>query len=179
MLAAAAGAGAGIAPGQRALLLLRVLSYDRNLPTRAGGEVRVAVVYRPGAGASERERDALVAAGGELAGRVVVGGRPVHFEPVPFEDGPAFRARLARLRPAALYVCGGLEAEVPDLARAAAEQAALSLCGDRAGLRRGLAVGLVDRGERAGIAVNPRAAAAQGADLDSALLSVAERIERE
>jgi hypothetical protein len=108
VLAAAPAAGAGeISPRQRALLLLRVLVYDRALAQRAGGEVKVAVVFRPEGDAAERE--ALLATFEEL-------------------------------------------------------------------LEGGFSLALVDRGERAGLMLDPEAAAAAGADFDSALLSVAELV---
>jgi len=167
----------GISPGQRALLLMRVLTYDRNLRARAGGEVRVLVIYRKGVAESEAERDALLLAVKEVARKVKVAGLPIRFESVAYQEPASLLGRITELRPAALYVCQGLESAAADIARLTTEASTLSLCGSRELLRRGLAVALVDRGDRAALAVNHRAALAQGADLDSVLLALAERVE--
>jgi len=172
-----APAAQGLSARQRALVLLRVLAYDRNLRARAGAEVRVAVVFRPGHAGSERERDELLAAFAELDARAVVAGLPVRAVAVPFAEGADLAARLAAPRAAALYACAGLEDRSPDIASVARERRLLTATGSRGPVEQGLAVALVDRGERAGLVVNARAAADQGADFDSALLSVAERVE--
>lgn len=178
VLAAARGAdGTGLQPAQKALLLLKVLTYDRNLTARAGPEVRVAVVFRAGHAASLAERDALLLALEQTARRAVVAGLPVSAVALPFRDGAALGERLAELRAAALYTCAGLDDVAREIARAARERGVPSMAGGREPLLQGIAVALVDRGDRAGVVVNVRAAAAQGADLDAALLGLAERVD--
>jgi hypothetical protein len=154
-----------------------VLAYDRNLKARAREQVRIAVVFKPGLVASERERDALLIALEEVAGQARVAGLPVRAVALPWQDAVDFRARLAEAGATALYVCGGLEEVTRELARAARERSVLALGGTREQVVKGLAVGLVDRGERAALVVNQRAAAGQGADLASGLLSLAERVD--
>jgi hypothetical protein len=165
---------AEVTPRQRALLALRVLAYDRALPARAGGEVTVAVLYRPDASSSEAERDALLAAFSDLSRTVVVAGRPARAVAVPWRGAADLRGRLEALRASALYACAGLLGEATEIEAAARAGRALTLAGEAAFVERGFAVALVDRGQRAGLVISPAAAAAQGADLDSALLSVAE-----
>jgi hypothetical protein len=172
-----AAGGSGLPPAQKALLLLKVLTYDRNLVARAGAGVRIAVVFRPGHGASQAERDALLPALEQTARRAVVAGLPVSAVAVPFRDAESLAARLAELHAAALYACAGLEDVAREIARAARERGVPSVAGARDPVLQGLAVALVDRGDRAGVVVNLRAAAAQGADLDAALLELAERVE--
>lgn len=170
-------AAQGIPAPQKALLLLRVLVYDRNLKTRAQKEVRIAVAFRPGNAASERERDALIAAVEEVTDRAVVAGLPVRVVPVPYQDAVDFQARLAASSAVALYVGAGLEGAIQDLDRVARRRSALTVCGSRELASRGCAVALVDRGERTALVINTRVAVAQGADLDPRLLSIAERVE--
>lgn len=176
--AIASGAAAqGMPAPQKALLLLRVLVYDRNLKARAQKEVRIAVVFRPGHAASEQERDALIAAVEEVADRAVVAGLPVRVVPVPYQDAVDFQARLVASSAVAMYVGAGLEGAIQDLDRVARRRSALTVCGSRELAGRGCAVALVDRGERAALIINTRVAVAQGADLDPRLLSMAERVE--
>jgi len=174
LLALPLAIAAGVSPGQRALLLLRVLAYDRALRSRAGDAVQVAVVYQAGAAASEAERDDLLVAFADVARTVVVGGRPVRAVPVPWRGGAELEALLAARRASAVYACPGLLEAAGEIEAAARRQRALTFAGDGAFVERGFAVALVDRGRRAGVLVAPAVAAAEGADLDSALLSLAE-----
>jgi hypothetical protein len=145
---AAEAVAQGIPPSQKALLLLRVLTYDRNLKSRAKQEVRIAVVYLPGHAASERERDALLLAIEAIAGRAVVAGLPVRAAALPYQDAAGFRTRLGQSGAAALYVCAGLEEATRDLARAAKELSVLAICGSRDQVVKGLAVGLGGSGRQ-------------------------------
>jgi len=178
-LALATPAGAApMTPRQQALILLRALVYDRNLRARAGSEVAVAVVFRPGHAASEAERTALVEVLDEVSQQAVAAGLPVRVFTVAWRDREDLAARLADRPAAALFACSGLEEQAAALAEVARRRGVLAASGSRVPLEQGFALALVERGSRAGLVVSPAAAAAQGADLDSALLQLAEIFER-
>lgn len=158
----------------QALLLLRVLVYDRNLKGRAGDMVRVAVAYKAGDAASEAERDALMAAYQEVAKEVVAQGLPVKVEALPWRDAADFAARLGERRFSAVHAGRGLAAVAEELSRASRKARSLTFAPAREMVSAGLAVALVFRGERAGLVVNLGAARAEGAELDPALLQLAE-----
>lgn len=177
LAAAAATRAAEVSPRQRALLLLRVLVYDRALPRRAEGVVKVAVVSQPGGDTSER--DAMLAALEELSRSTRTAGLPVRTVAVPFEAPGAFAGELARLRPSAIYACASLGAAAPAVGEAARKAGVLAVAGERRlVLDAGFPVALVDRGDRAAVVIDPDAAAAAGSELDAALLSVAELVRR-
>jgi hypothetical protein len=155
---------------------LRVLVYDRNLKSRAGGVVRVAVVFRPGDRGSEQRRDELVTALEEVSREVIAAGLPVQVLAVPYHDAADFEVRLGQAAPACVFVCTCLGPMVKDVARATRRHAVLSMSGSKELVEGGLAIGLVNRGQRAGVVVNLRAARSEGADLDAALLGIAEVI---
>jgi YfiR/HmsC-like len=159
----------------QALLLLRVLAYDRNLRSRAGRDLTVAVLYREGAADSERERDAIVSALEEAGSGLVVSGLHVRVRAVPWSDPRQLSERLSE-RYAALYAGESLAAEASAVASAARAASILSFAPARDMVEAGLALGLVSRGNRAGVVVNLAAARAQGSDLDAALLAVVEVI---
>jgi hypothetical protein len=166
---------AEVTPRQRALLLLRVLVYDRALPQRAAGEVRVAVVFR--ADGDEAEHRALLAAFEELSATVKAAGLPVRAVAVPYEGAGALSRRLATLQPAALYACRGLGEQAAEVGVVARGARVLGVTGERRLVVEGaFPLALVDRGDRAGLVLDPEAAAAVGAEFDSALLSVAELV---
>ena len=165
-----------LTPRKSALLLLRVLVYDRNLKARAGDVVRVALAFRPGDRGSEQERDELVAALEEVSREVVALGLPVGVVAVPYHDPADFEARLVRNAPACVYVCASLDPMVKEITWAAQRHGVLTASSSRRMAESGLALALVNRGKRAGIVVNLPAAKAAGADLDAALLAIAEVI---
>lgn len=163
-----------LTPRKQALLLVRVLVYDRNLTARVHGVVRVAVAFRPGDRRSEERRDEMVSALEEVSREVVALGLPIEAVAVPYHDAADFEARLARHAPACLFVCSGLDGAVKEIATGARRRRVLSVTGSREMAEAGLAVALVNRGRRAGVVVNVPAAKAEGADLDAALLGIAE-----
>jgi len=138
--------------------------------------VRVAVAFRPGDRSSELERDELVAALEEVSREVVALGLPVGVVAVPYHDPADFEARLVRNAPACVYVCASLDPMVKEITWAAQRHGVLTASSSRRMAESGLALALVNRGKRAGIVVNLPAAKAAGADLDAALLAIAEVI---
>lgn len=167
---------AELPPVNQALLLLRVLAYDRNLSRRAGKRVAVIVVARAGDPRSRERADRLVEAFDEVAGKVVVAGLPVGAEALAVRDAAALQARLEASPAALVYLDEGLGPLVPELTAVTRRRGALSAAGDRALVEAGAAVAAVPRGDRAGVVVNLVAARQEGADLDAALLAVAELI---
>jgi len=180
-LIAVALLGAGGAPRaeevlparNQALLLLRVLAYDRRLPARAGGGVTVAVAHLPGDVPGEARRDQLLEELREAAATFGVGGLRVSVVSVPWAP-ETFADRLRGARACAVLVVGALADEAAAVSRITRKEQVLSAAERRGAVEAGLAVGLVHRGRRAGVLVNLAAARAEGANLDAALLAVAE-----
>jgi len=175
LLAAASGSRAQeLLPARhQALLLLRVLAYDRGLRARAGDTATVAVAYRPGDGPGEARRDQLLEELREAATTFSVGGLPVRAVAIPWAPEP-FAERLRATRACAILVVGALAEDAAAVSRITRGERLLSAAESRAAVEAGIAVGLVHRGRRAGVIVNLTAARAEGADLDAALLAVAE-----
>lgn len=159
---------------QRVLLLLRVLAYDRNLKLRAGEAMAVAVLYRKGDARSEECQRDLLGTFEELAASAVVAGLPIQPRALAFTGAVALEAALGAPRTAALFVCPGLEDAAQALQKAARRRQTFTAAAGRALAEAGLSLGLVQRGDRAGLVINLEAARAEGADLDSALLRIAE-----
>jgi len=176
LLAGPARAEEALPPRNQALLLLRVLAYDRGLRARVGESATIGVAFRPGDEPSEAARDAMVLALKQAAESFSVAGLPVRITAVPWgKGGPAPRLPTDRL--AALYVAPGLEAEAAVIARATRERLVLTFTPARASVDAGLSIGLLYRGTKAGLVVNRSGVRAEGADLDSALLAIAEVVE--
>jgi hypothetical protein len=167
---------ADLPPRNQALLLLRILVYDRNLTHRVDDAVTVGIAFRPGDAASERERNALVSALENVAREVVAAGMPVKAVAIPYRDAADLEGQLAALRPAAVYLGSALSGSVKEIVRVTRRRSVLSVCGSREMVTGGVGIGLVNRGQRAGVVVGLGAIKSEGVDLDSALLAVAEVI---
>jgi hypothetical protein len=165
-----------LSPRRQALLVLRVLVYDRNLKARARDAVRVAIVFRAGDRRSEEQGEEMAAAMTEVAQQVVAAGLPVEVLAVPYRDAADFEARLEAAAPTCLYVCDALQPVVKVIARAARQRAALAATSSREMVKAGLALGVVRSGLRWLLLVNMAAAREQGVDLDAELLGIAEVI---
>jgi hypothetical protein len=159
---------------QRVLLLLRVLAYDRNLKARAGEVVAVAVLFQKGNARSEECQKELLAAFEEVASTSVVAGLPIQARGQAWAGGAALDAELQHPRTSSLYACPGLESVVPAIREVARRRSSFTAAGGRAMVEAGLSLGLIKGGARAGLVINLEAARAEGVDLDSALLRIAE-----
>jgi hypothetical protein len=181
LLAASLGSipGREVLPARnQALLLLRVLSYDRNLRARSGAELTVVVAYREGSARSEHERE-IVAALEEAARSFTVSGLKARVVSVPWRGAPALAVELRARGAAALYVGESLSEEAAAISAATrGVRSTLSFAPLRAMVEEGLALGLLNAGERARLLVNLAAAREEGADLDSVLLGIVEVLGR-
>jgi hypothetical protein len=167
----------GLPADKHALIVLRVLAYDRNLPQRADEVVRLAVLYRFGDRASERAAEALMASLRGDAGKIMVAARPVQVVGIPYSaDG--LETDLARVSVVAAIVCPGLSGEVAVISAASRKHAILTFTDDEQMVRAGLSIGVVRRSERAAILIDLVAARAEGADLSADLLRLAEVVRK-
>src|SRR5687768_15905119 len=85
-------------PGRFADLTLKILTFDRNLPQRAGNGLTIAIV-------SSRKNESaarLLVAAFEERRKMTVSGFPFAVQPVSIDDPKAFRSRVNELRPACI-----------------------------------------------------------------------------
>jgi hypothetical protein len=177
LLTASRGATEESVPGNaQALLLLRSLGYDKSVKDRAhGGQVSILVVHKPGSSSSQDCQRELSTAIGDAIKQMTVVGLPAAVNVLPYPKGE-IGDELKRLGPQAVYVCPGLDAELSKISAAARQVSALSFTGTETYVRNGIAIGFVVRNGRPGLIVNVPESQAEGAQLESALLRVAELI---
>ena len=164
-----------IPPERQALLLMKTLSYDRKLKDRTGGDVVVAVVGREGKAGGAC--GAVYSAVTEAAQQMKVGGLSVRAVEIEYGDQAQFEKKLQGAKPAAIYVCEGLEKAADSLVATARRLGTLSFTPVDSLVGKGLSVGLILRDEKAVIRVNVKASRQEGADLDPQLLRLAEIVE--
>jgi hypothetical protein len=162
---------------REAALILRILSYDSTLRSRAqGGKVTVLVTYDPNDSSSRAARSRIVRALNALGRRTTVANMPARAVDHPF-GGPGDLLAAARSAgAAAIYVAPGLEGQVSNIANATRRANLLSLTTVESNVRRGLAVGMVGSGSRTRLLINLDAVRSEGASLDAAVLRLAEVI---
>lgn len=148
----------------QATIVARVIAYDRSF--RAGeGRPRVGVLFK----ASDKSADSapeLVDAFEAVGSLSAVSRR--------YKDLADLSGWMSSQKIRILYVAPGLAEEVEAVRDLARQRKTVTVTPVRAFVERGLAIGIVPRGGRAGILVNREAAVAAGMDLDPKLLGLAE-----
>ncbi|MBW2257134.1 MAG: YfiR family protein [Deltaproteobacteria bacterium] len=165
---------ASVEPGQAALLMLKILAYDRNLDSRAGDAVTVLVVHRAGHRASEAVGAEMTRALQEASNSVTVANKPVRVLSAPYEDGTDVADVLRGSGATAVYLCPGLEGMLPAITTETQQMRALSVSQVEQYVDDGVAVGILSRGAKAQIVVNLPATKAEGVALSGTLLRLAE-----
>jgi hypothetical protein len=156
----------------QAIVLLRVVGYDRNLARRAAGETAViTLLYQPGNKDSERVRTELATELERLTPKATVGGKRVVVTQVAWGGAADLEGKLKDT--SALYVCAGLEGDAAAILKATRSLGVLSLAGTDALVDAGATVGLLVRDASIQIVVNAASAAQEKADFNPALFRVA------
>lgn len=158
--------------GNRALLVLRVLAYDRKLPAKVTDAVGIAVAYRKGHADSESCRKEMETALTSAGGKATVAGKQPKATSVAYSS--AFQEDLAAADAVSVYLCPGLDDVLDSITKLSRSQSLLTFAGRESYVNGGVAIGLVLREQKAAIVVNLPAAKSEGADLDAALLARAE-----
>jgi len=171
-------AGADAVPAKnQALLLLRILAYDHNLPNRIDNKtVTIVVVSKGGNTDSEDTASELVAVIRELAKSTTVANNAINVVRLAYTD-KTFDAEITKLKAAELYVSPGLGDAIVNIAGVTQQRKLLTFTGS-ADYVVTLAVGFSLYEGKPTILVNIPASRAEGADLDPALLRVAKIVKK-
>jgi hypothetical protein len=152
-------------------LLLKALTYDRNLKSRAGEQARIAVIAPPKSGRSNATAE-LQASLDKLPGRTV-NGLTVVFKEVSAADDAALEEGLRDGQWAAVYVMPGFSrADLAKVRRICETRRVLPVAASVEDLEQGLAFGIGVDGNRPQLVVNLPASKACGSDFDLALLQL-------
>lgn len=156
-------------------LLLKALTYDRNLKSRAGEQVRIAVLVpsKGGRGAAEDLQTAV----GALPDRTV-NGLPVSFREISVNDEATLDRALGEGRWAAAYVLPGFgREELEQIKRVCQSRHVLAVAASVEEVERGLAFAVGVREGKPQIVVNLPGSKACGSEFDLALLRVSRVIQ--
>lgn len=174
-LAFAPGVQAQLAGDNLAVLLFRILAFDRGLPARSPSKVStVVVLYRGGSSASEARYKEVSAALDVLARKASISGMSVRVAGSSFSTLGGLEEDLVRNKASAVFICPGLEDSAAAIVGLADKHRVLSFADDDKLLRHGVGVAILRRDAKASVVVNLKATRTQGADLDSAFLKLVE-----
>jgi hypothetical protein len=154
-------------------ILLRAISFDRALATRAGAEVVVSVVYDARATNGERERDGRVQAFRKLSDRTIAG---LPMRVISSDCSPPARIDEALRGVDIVFLTRGAKDCVRAVTAATRKLRIASLASERALIEQGVTIGVTIESARPKLLVNLRASKAEGLDLTSQMLQLAEVI---
>ena len=158
-------------------LLYKILSFDRNLGTRApGNDIVIAVVFQTGYRGSVVAKDQIMDALKHM-GDSTISGHPVAWVTVELDDVESLKLSLIHHRVDVIYVTPLRGVELDPIKMTARAAGITTFTGVPRYVERGLALGVGIARERPQIIVNLGAARAEGSDFTSQLLRVCKVIE--
>jgi hypothetical protein len=175
LLLALHGAQAAELPHPRQVLILaRALAYDRNLKVRTGGTIVVGVLSKRGDRSSEAMADSVAQAFRAMEA-VKVQGLPLRTLRLSF-DGPGALQAAGAQGVNTLYVCSGLDGDLPAISGFSRQRKALTIGSSEAQVERGLSLGVFAGEAKPTIRVNLPASKAEGVSFDPEFLRLAELV---
>jgi YfiR/HmsC-like len=165
---------ASVPLGLQVELFTKVAEYDKNLPGRAEGIVRVLVVTRDGAPESTSAAARILNA---LSGVSRISGLPHEDSSVPFTDAPSLVALCRDRKVGILYLTPGLTDADEAVAKALKGVPVLTVSASADGVPKGIVLGFDLVGAKPKLLVNLSACRNQGVQLSSDLLKIATVIE--
>lgn len=153
-------------------IMARAVAYDYNLKARAGTELVVAVLFKPGDAGSEATADRWLAAFSKLAG-VKLQGLPLKAKKLPFTSGTQLSSEGHAQSIDVVLVGDGLDGDVGTISRIAQERQWLSIGTRERHVSSGLALAVFNEGGRNVISVSLPACEKQGVNFASDLLRLA------
>lgn len=151
-------------------LLVKALTFDRNLRTRVGSELVIGVVYQSGFKASRQVKDEFLAAAKASPIRTV-DGTPIGVVPLELQDRASLVAEITKRQVDILYIA---PLRAVDVGQLTGSQLPLSMTGVPEYVRSGAAIGVDIKAGKPSILVNLPASRAAGADFSSQLLKLAQ-----
>jgi hypothetical protein len=154
----------------QATLAAKLLAYDRGLPTRANGAVRILVLIDPSEGQSQKIANEFASA---MKARGTISNLPVEVVTAKFEGAAAVAERVKRDKSAAVYLSSGLARSAESIATALKGVDVMTIAAEPSAVIRGIAVGFDLLSGQPKILVNLSQAKTQNVQLPASVLSLA------
>jgi hypothetical protein len=164
-----------VPPARQVLILTRALAYDGNLKTRAGTDLLIAVLGKANNSGSEELASSMSRAFRGL-GNVKVQGLAVRATQLNYTGASALAAAIESQGIDAIYICPGLDSELPGIFEATRRLKVVTLASRQEYVQRGLSLGVFAVEAKPTIVVNLPASKLEGAAFGSDLLRLAKVI---
>lgn len=152
-------------------LILKVLTFDRNLRKRAGDEIVLGIVYQKEWNTSQNIKDGLVKVMVESSPRELEG-IPIRQVAIEFRDKNDFSFKMAIGKVNILYVAPVSPPVLKAILDVCRARRIPTFTGVPSFIERGVAVGFRKRGTHAEILINFQSAREQGFNFSSRLLHI-------
>jgi hypothetical protein len=153
-------------------LLLKILTYDRNLAQKSGSELVVGVIFNSSNRASSGAADKVGTALYGMTGRTVKG-RPLRWFAVEYTNVNDLESAVRSKGIGVFYLAPGNDVHVPDILALCRRLGVTSMTGVPEYVREGVSVGVGYAQDRPQILINLSSARAERSDFDASLLRIA------
>ncbi len=160
----------------QAKLLLKILTFDRNLETRADSAVVVGIIYQPGCRQSEKARSELSLALDEYSEKKVKG-LPFSYVTLRYLSWLDLAAKVRSENISVLYVTSCDSAHLEEIIKVARENGVLTASSEKSHVEKGISLAVGLKGNKPQITINLSSAKAEGCDFSSQFLQLAEVVE--
>jgi YfiR/HmsC-like len=167
--------GNDVPPDRQVLILTRALSYDDSIKGRAGEEITIAVLAKAGNTASETMSAVMLKAFRAIGG-LKVQSLPLKITALIYTNPATLAAAVSIQKVDVLYVCAGLEADLPAIIDTTRKNKVVSIGSRRDHVERGLSIGVIPIDGKPTIMVNHPASKSEGSTFSSDLLRLAKVI---
>jgi hypothetical protein len=160
----------------QAKLLLKILTFDRNLDKRADSAVVVGIVYKPGSEESEKARSEFSKALEKYSGKRVKG-FPVSHISLKYVSRSDLAAEVKTHGVSVFYVTPGDSVYLKEIIKVARENSVLTATAVAKYVGNGISIGIGLKENKPEITINLSSTKAEACDFSSQLLKLARVIE--
>jgi hypothetical protein len=157
------------------LILLKTLTFDRNLKARCGNGIVLGVLYQSRFRQSVNVKDELVTIANESSYEFLDAYR-IRVVPIDLSSEAGLEEQISASGVNTLYVAPLRAIDLATISAVTQKNKVLTLTGVPEYVDIGLSIGVGIKGDRPTLVINQRASKAEGADLDSQLLKLARTI---
>ena len=161
-----------VPPAKQATILLRALAYDRNLQARSGGTVNIAILRKSGDPRSEAMALAMTEAFKALESASVAG-LSMRIATLSQGDMKSLEQAIANQGIDALYVCDGLDSEIPTIKAISRRRKVITLASREQYLVQGLTLGVFAISGRNVMELNLQASREEGVAFSTEMVGLA------
>ncbi len=155
-------------------LFKKILTFDRNLKTRAGNDVVIGVLFQKGFKLSADVKNEFISVATRTQDSI--DGLPVHIVALEYSDEPNLKNNLSKHNIDILYITPMRAIDFKMVTQLSQVHKILTITGVPQYVEDGISIGLDIKADKPQIIINLQSTKAEGADFSSKLLNLAKVI---